>query len=101
MSSKFHPAVVPICLLLAILGTFSVGYATYRHFKQNAPKKEMVRSFNPLTNKIEEVEYKAPVWKTREVYKDGKYVQEKYRDFTEQDRERALKDLEYLYKGRL
>ncbi len=61
----------------------------------------MVKSYNHLTGKIEEVEYKAPVWKTREVYKDGKYIQEKYRDFTEQDRERAMKDLEYQYKGRL
>jgi len=51
MSSKLHPAVVPICLLFAILGTYSVGYATYRHYKEKSVIEDVKQRYSEYKRK--------------------------------------------------
>jgi hypothetical protein len=91
---NLHPAILPILTLVLAIGVIGGGVATYRTYGQK--KATTTQSASDLNPK-----YQAPQWKYRQVWKDGKYVEEKYRDPTEFDRQQEMIRYEMQLKGRL
>jgi len=49
--SNLHPAIMPICLLLAFTGSIFVGVATYRHYREKSVIEDVRQRYGDYKKK--------------------------------------------------